>query len=232
MNTTIVADKDLEEVRLDLGPIRLDGLLGVPAAARGVVLFAHGTGSGRFSPRNQFVARELRAGGVGTFLTDLLTDAEEDEDEMTARLRFDIGLLTSRVLAATHWLRQDPRTRDLPIGYFGASTGAAAALRAAGQSGAGVAAIVSRGGRPDLAGEALGRVRAPTLFVVGETDSVVLQLNRIAMEQVHAEKKLVIVPGASHLFEEPGALEEVARASLSWFQCHLSAARAPGRRVA
>jgi dienelactone hydrolase len=231
MNRTTI-DTDVESVHLDIGTARIEGFLGVPAGARGVALFAHGSGSGRFSPRNQFVARELRRGGVGTLLIDLLTSEEAMEDELTARYRFAIEFLAGRVQAATDWLRRHDHDRRLPIGYFGASTGAAAALFAAGRGSGDVAAIVSRGGRPDLAGEALPKVKAPTLLIVGELDTTVLRFNHEAMAQLRADKKLVVVPGASHLFEEPGALEEASRLALAWFQCYLSEAFAAKRRVA
>lgn len=208
----------LEErpVQLPVASGQIDGALTLPADRRGVVLFAHGSGSGRHSPRNRFVARRLHESALGTLLIDLLTAAEERVDEQTLALRFDIGLLAGRLVAATEWLESDRDTSGLPIGYFGASTGAAAALVAAARKPA-VAAIVSRGGRPDLAGPALSRVSAPTLLIVGGDDATVLQLNREALEMITAPKRLQVVAGASHLFEEPGALEEVARLAAAWF---------------
>jgi putative phosphoribosyl transferase len=209
-------------VRVPAGPITLEGNLGVPPGARGIVLFAHGSGSSRHSPRNRHVARLLNEAGLATLLIDLLTPDEEAEDLHTARLRFDIGLLSARVVGATAWLGQEPQTRDLRIGYFGASTGAAAALEAAAALPDVVAAVVSRGGRPDLAGSALPRVRAPVLLIVGGNDPQVLELNRAALAQLRCEQQLSIVPGATHVFEEPGALDEVARLARDWFSRHLA----------
>jgi dienelactone hydrolase len=186
-----------------------------------VVLFAHGSGSGRHSSRNRYVARLLNQAGLATLLIDLLTADEEAVDLQTAHLRFDIGLLAQRLVGATDWLTQQPDTRHLRIGYFGASTGAAAALVAAAERPDVVGAVVSRGGRPDLAGPALPLVRAPTLLIVGGNDVPVIGLNRAAFEQLRCEKQLVIVPGATHLFEEPGALDEVARLAREWFERHL-----------
>ena len=209
------------EVRVPAGPVELEGNLGVPEGARGIVLFAHGSGSGRMSPRNRYVARALREANFATLLVDLLTPDEEEQDLVTRRLRFDIGLLSGRLAGATDWLSENPDTRNLRVGYFGASTGAGAALvAAAGRPGA-VGAVVSRGGRPDLAGEALPRVKAPTLLIVGGEDEPVISMNREAMEQMGAERVLEIVPGASHLFEEPGKLEEVTRLAAEWFARHL-----------
>jgi pimeloyl-ACP methyl ester carboxylesterase len=189
------------------------------------VLFAHGSGSSRHSPRNRYVARVLSKARLATLLIDLLTVHEEVVDARTADLRFDIDLLTERLVDATDWLTQFPDTKGLPIGYFGASTGAAAALAAAAVRPDAVGAIVSRGGRPDLADDmALVRVRAPTLLIVGEEDGQVVGLNRQAFAQLRCEKQLMIVPGASHLFEEPGALDEVARLARNWFQRHLTPA--------
>jgi len=194
--------------------VRLDGTLTLPAGARGVVLFAHGSGSSRHSPRNMHVARVLNDAGIGTLLFDLLTAAEDRAYET----RFDIVLLASRLLAATDWAERELAGAGLPVGYFGASTGAAAALRAAAARGPRIAAIVSRGGRPDLAGpDALVRVSAPTLLIVGGRDDVVLELNREAHSQLSCEKALLVVPGATHLFEEAGALDTVARAATDWF---------------
>ena len=209
------------EVRVPAGPVELEGNLGIPEGAKGIVLFAHGSGSGRMSPRNRYVAEALREAGLATLLVDLLTPEEEEADLRTRRLRFDIGLLSGRLAGATDWLSENPDTRNLRVGYFGASTGAGAALvAAAGRPGA-VGAVVSRGGRPDLAGEALPRVKAPTLLIVGGEDEPVISMNREAMEQMGAERVLEIVPGASHLFEEPGKLEEVTRLAAEWFARHL-----------
>jgi putative phosphoribosyl transferase len=214
-------------VSVPAGDVRLAGDLAVPAGARGVVLFAHGSGSGRHSPRNRQVAAALGRAGLATLLLDLLTEEEEAVDRDRAELRFDIALLAGRLVAAIDWLAEDPRTRALPIGLFGASTGAAAALVAAAERPLQVAAVVSRGGRPDLAGPALGLVRAPTLLIVGGRDRVVLELNRSAAEQLSAEQlsaeyRLEIVPDATHLFEEPGALERVAAMAADWFLRWLS----------
>jgi putative phosphoribosyl transferase len=209
-------------VRVPAGSVTLDGDLQVPNHATGVVLFAHGSGSGRHSTRNQFVARELQAMSLATFLIDLLTPGEEGVDQYTAHLRFDIPLLAERLIAATNWLADDPSTRPLPVGYFGASTGGGAALVAAASQPDGVGAVVSRGGRPDLAGDALPGVRAPTLLIVGGQDLTVLDLNRAAMARMRAETRLEIVPGATHLFEEPGALETVAHLAGNWFLRHLN----------
>ena len=194
-------------------PIGLEGLLGIPAAAPGIVLFAHGSGSGRLSPRNTKVASSLRGAGLGTLLFDLLTE----EEAADRRNVFDILLLAERLLQATVWLRQQVDTASLPIGYFGASTGAAAALVASARPEVKIGAIVSRGGRPDLAGAALGKVWAPTLLIVGGADEVVLDLNREALKRLTCEKRLVIVPRATHLFEEPGAMEEVVELARRWF---------------
>lgn len=209
------------EVRVSAGPVTLEGNLGIPDDARGVVLFAHGSGSGRHSPRNRYVAQALREAGLATLLVDLLTPEEEEVDLQTRHLRFDIGLLAERLAGATDWLAQEADTRDLPVGYFGASTGAGAALVAAAEKPEAVGAIVSRGGRPDLAGEALPRVAAPTLLIVGEEDRPVIDMNRDALTQMRVEKELEIVPGATHLFEEPGKLEEVAQLAAGWFARHL-----------
>jgi len=195
----------------------LGGSLTLPEQAPGIVVFAHGSGSSRFSPRNRYVAEVLVGSGFGTLLIDLLTAAEEERDRVTAELRFDIGLLAERLLAATDWLTEREETQALALGYFGASTGAAAALVAAAQRPERARAVVSRGGRPDLAGDALERVRAPTLLVVGGADEVVLELNRGALERLDVEARLEIVPGATHLFPEPGALEQVARLAADWF---------------
>ena len=209
-------------IRVPAGHVTLDGDLANPEAARGVVLFAHGSGSSRFSPRNRYVARVLREGGLATLLLDLLTREEEAIDVRSAQLRFDIRLLAERLVGATDWLLQHPETRRLRVGYFGASTGGGAALVAAGELPDVVGAVVSRGGRPDLAGPALARVRAPTLLIVGGQDSPVIAVNREALELLRVEKQLEIVPGATHLFEEPGALEDVARLARAWFQRYLT----------
>jgi dienelactone hydrolase len=209
-------------VQAPAGGVTLEGNLGVPAGAHGVVLFAHGSGSSRHSPRNRYVASVLREVGLATLLMDLLTADEEAIDLQTQRLRFDIGLLADRLVDATDWLAHNPDTGDLTIGYFGASTGAAAALLAAAERPDAVGAIVSRGGRPDLAGAALARVRAPTLLIVGGNDIPVIGMNQEAMAQLHVENKLEIVPRATHLFEEPGALDEVARLAREWFERYLS----------
>jgi len=193
----------------------------IPQRAAGVVLFAHGSGSSRHSPRNQFVARTIRESGTGTLLFDLLTGEEEIEDNITARLRFDIGLLARRLVEVTHWLTRRPETQRYGVGYFGSSTGGGAALVAAAELGKSIGAVVSRGGRPDLAGDALPRVQSPTLLIVGGRDDVVIQLNEEALAKLHCEKELKIVPRATHLFEDPGALEEVARLAAEWFRRHL-----------
>lgn len=203
--------------------ITVEGNLRIPDNPRGVVLFAHGSGSSRFSPRNQFVARQLESAGLATFLIDLLTAREEEEDRYTGHLRFDIPLLGRRVVAATDWLLLQPTTRNLKIGYFGASTGAAAALVAAAERPLAVGAVVSRGGRPDLAGPALTGVQAPTLLIVGSKDTQVIELNRLAFSILKGEKRIEIIPGATHLFEEPGTLEKVAELASEWFTRYLSA---------
>jgi putative phosphoribosyl transferase len=213
------------EVRVPIGSITLEGNLNVPEGARGVVLFAHGSGSGRHSPRNRYVAQELRRARLATLLTDLLTPDEEEIDLRTSHLRFDIGLLAQRLVGVTAWLKGESDTRNLGVGYFGASTGAGAALVAAAERPEEVGAIVSRGGRPDLAGEALTRVKAPTLLIVGENDVPVIEMNREAMERLRVEKELEIVAGATHLFEEPGALEKVARLASDWFVRYLGSGR-------
>ena len=209
------------DVRIASGAAALEGELIVPAGAQGLVLFAHGSGSSRHSPRNQFVARRIREAGVGTLLFDLLTREEEEADAYTRHLRFDIRLLARRLVDATEWLRREGELGRLRVGYFGASTGGGAALAAAAELGSEVGAVVSRGGRPDLAGEALPRVVSPTLLIVGGLDEPVIRLNEEALARLLCEKELKIVPGATHLFEEPGALEEVARLAAGWFQKHL-----------
>jgi putative phosphoribosyl transferase len=195
-----------------------EGVRGMPPGAEGMVLFAHGSGSGRLSPRNNYVAGVLRGRGIATLLFDLLTEVEDRVYET----RFDIPLLTHRLILATEWVRQQVETRDLTIGYFGASTGAAAALEAAATLGPEIGAVVSRGGRPDLALESLARVQAPTLLIVGGNDHVVIDLNRMAYRALQVEKEMQVIPGATHLFEEPGTLEQVASAAAHWFVRHLA----------
>jgi len=204
------------EVSIVTPDATLAGEVWLPAGARGIVLFAHGSGSSRLSPRNRYVAGEIVNGGIGTLLFDLLTVAEERRDRRDASLRFDIGLLTERLVAATRWLEQQAWAQPLTRGYFGASTGAAAALAASVECE--VNAVVSRGGRPDLAGAALPLVRAPTLLIVGSHDPVVIDLNRRALAELTCEASLEIVPGATHLFDEPGTLEQVAALATAWFQ--------------
>lgn len=221
MNSTVHISSQEIFVKVLAGGVMLEGDLVVPAGSRGIVLFAHGSGSSRKSPRNRSVAQVLREGGLATLLLDLLTADEEQVDLRTGHLRFNIRLLAERLVGATDWLKSNPETRDLRIGYFGASTGAAAALMAATERPQEVGAIVSRGGRPDLAGPALPRVKAPTLLIVGGRDELVIQLNQDALIQLRAEAKLEIVPGATHLFEEPGTLEEVARLAREWFGRYL-----------
>jgi putative phosphoribosyl transferase len=205
-------------ISIPVDDVHIEGMLVLPPKAQGLVLFAHGSGSSRHSPRNNFVARELHAQHLGTLLLDLLT-VSEDLDYQT---RFDIPLLTHRLIAATRWALLDPATKQLSIGYFGASTGAAAALQAAAAIGEEIRAVVSRGGRPDLAGHHdLARVQAPTLLLVGGHDAEVLALNRDALARLHCEKELSVIPGATHLFEEVGTLEEVARQAAAWFRHHL-----------
>jgi putative phosphoribosyl transferase len=217
---------EAESIRVPAGGAFLDGDLILPQDASGLVVFAHGSGSGRHSPRNRAVAAALRESGLGTLLLDLLTPEEEIVDEETAELRFDIPFLAERLAGVTETLARDPRAKGLPIGYFGASTGGGAALLAAAARPDLVRAVVSRGGRPDLAGEALSRVRAPTLLIVGGADRPVLELNRAALDRIGAQKSLKVVPGATHLFPEPGALEEVARLAADWFRTHLATERA------
>jgi putative phosphoribosyl transferase len=214
---------EVSAVSIPAGDAAMAGDLVVPSRAHGIVLFAHGSGSSRNSPRNRFVAQELQKANLATLLMDLLTPAEETLDEATGgSLRFDIGLLSGRLEAASDWVRVNPSTSQLPLGYFGASTGAAAALVAAAAGWRGkVSAVVSRGGRPDMAHDALGAVRAPTLLIVGGDDQVVIELNRQALQKLSCEKRLEIVPGATHLFEEPGTLEQVASLAADWFERHL-----------
>lgn len=208
-------------VHISASNARLEGSLIIPENARGIVLFAHGSGSSRFSPRNQYVAHYLNDRGLATLLIDLLTAEEDAIDEETREFRFDIELLAKRLIEVSKWLEKDARTTSLPIGYFGSSTGAAAALIAAADMGPAVSAVVSRGGRPDLAAEHLSHVRAATLLIVGGDDTVVIGLNEEAYQLLQCEKKLEIVPRATHLFEEHGALEEVARLASGWFAGHL-----------
>ena len=203
------------------GTLKLQGELIVPSGARGLVLFAHGSGSSRHSPRNQQVARTLRTAGLGTLLFDLLTAEEEELDMKTRHLRFDIKLLAERLMDATAWVAREPQTQNLRLGYFGSSTGAAAALVAAAQLGHKVHAVVSRGGRPDLAGDSLPKVTAATLLIVGQRDESVIGLNEQALGKLRCVKEMTVVPNASHLFEEPGSLEEVARLAATWFDRHL-----------
>lgn len=217
MATRIGATVKEQSVEIPIAHTTLKGILHVPHHARGLVLFAHGSGSGRFSPRNQFVAGELQKAGIATLLFDLL---DEDEAEDRAKV-FDIDLLSERLNYAASWTEKQPEVANLPLGFFGASTGAAAALVAAGHRGRDVRAVVSRGGRPDLAMDYLPVVHAPTLLIVGGDDETVVDLNRVALAELRCEKKLTIVPNATHLFPEPGALEEVARLAAEWFQKHL-----------
>jgi dienelactone hydrolase len=221
-----VSEAAEREVRLQAGQVELDGDLEVPAGAAGVVLFAHGSGSSRHSPRNRQVAAALRQARLATLLLDLLTAAEEELDRATAELRFDVGMLAERLVAAVDWLLAEAATAGLAVGAFGASTGAGAALVAAVERPQAVAAVVSRGGRPDLAGAALAQVRAPTLLIVGGRDRQVLDLNRAALAELPPSSRLEVVPDATHLFEEPGALDQVARLAAAWFTRHL----VPGRR--
>jgi dienelactone hydrolase len=229
MSDTIERAVGETPVEIPVGGIRLDGDLGVPVGAEGLVLFAHGSGSSRLSPRNRLVAGELREAGLATLLFDLLTPEEEEIDRATRRparpahrrASFDIELLAWRLVGATDWILSRPGTAGLRLGYFGASTGSAAALIAATERPGDIGAVVSRGGRPDLAERVLDRVRAPTLLVVGGRDLDVLDMNREALGRLRSKKELAVVPGATHLFEEPGALEEVARLARDWFLRHL-----------
>jgi dienelactone hydrolase len=213
----------MNEVHIQAGRPVLSGNLTIPPKATALVLFAYGSGSSRHSPRNQFVARTLNDAGLATLLFDLLTQEEEAIDMHTREHRFNIGLLAERLVQATRWAKQQKQTRDLPIGYFGSSTGGGAALVAAGEIPQEVDAVVSRGGRPDLAGQALPKVQAPTLLIVGGNDDIVIELNEMARDQMRCEVKLEIVPGATHLFEEPGTLEKVAKLASDWFNAHLGA---------
>jgi len=213
------------EVTVEADKVTLGGTLALPDKAAGIVLFAHGSGSSRHSPRNRYVAQVLQSKGVGTLLFDLLTSEEESIDQYNAGLRFDIPFLAKRLVGATEWILRRPDTKALKVGYFGASTGAAAALVAAAELPYTIAVVVSRGGRPDLAEDALGSVRASTLLIVGGDDVPVIAKNQYALAKLRCpEKKLVIVPGATHLFEEAGTLEEVARLAAEWFAQHLTPA--------
>lgn len=215
----MTADHD---IIIPVGDAKLEGELAIPDGERAIVAFAHGSGSSRHSPRNRAVAGELNEAGLATLLFDLLTENEDRIDQQTGELRFDIDLLAERLAGATRWLRENDETRAMTIGFFGASTGAAAALVAAAQIPDAVGAVVSRGGRPDLAGDALEEVAAPTLLIVGGADTTVIQMNREALDRLTCEKGLEIVEGATHLFEEPGALDVVARLARDWFRDHLT----------
>jgi putative phosphoribosyl transferase len=215
------------EVSIDCSDALLTGTLFVPERCTSIVLFAHGSGSGRRSPRNRYVAQAIQSQGIATLLFDLLTHEEESVDERTAELRFHIPFLAQRLIGASHWVMQQPELESFAIGYFGASTGAGAALVSAARFPNIIRAVVSRGGRPDLAGDALRSVVAPTLLIVGGNDEPVIRMNQTALAKLQCpEKKLVIVPGATHLFEEPGALEEVARLAAGWFTQYLATTRA------
>src|SRR6266480_2297910 len=211
----------MSEVQIQAGGAILSGTLRLPTSAGALVLFAHGSGSSRHSPRNQFVARTLNDAGLATLLFDLLTPEEESVDLYTREHRFDIGLLAERLVYATKWVKQEKQTQGFHIGYFGSSTGGGAALVAAAELPEEVRAVVSRGGRPDLAGDALPKVKAPTLLIVGGEDHVVIELNEQARAQMKCECKIEIVPGATHLFEEPGALDKVAKLASDWFVKHI-----------
>jgi putative phosphoribosyl transferase len=214
--------KSSNEVKIQINSVTLEGNLTIPEGAKGIVVFAHGSGSSRFSSRNRYVAQELQKEGLGTLLFDLLTAEEERIDMITAHLRFDIDLLANRLVSVTNWLFSNPETKNLNIGYFGASTGAAAALIAAKEHANVIKAVVSRGGRPDLAEKALPNVKAPTLLIVGGEDYQVIEMNKWALDRLKVEQKeLKIVPGATHLFEEPGTLEQVANLAGEWFKKYL-----------
>jgi len=215
-----------QSVRVSIGRAIHEGNLHVPQNVVGVVLFAHGSGSTRHSPRNRFVAEKLQECGLATLLIDLLTSEEEAVDARTAHLRFDIGLLAERLVRATDWLEENAATSGMKVGYFGASTGGGAALVAAAERPSAVGAVVSRGGRPDLAGAALSCVKAPTLLIVGGDDGPVIRMNEEALAELRCEKRLEIVPGASHLFEEPGTLDQVASLAGEWFRDHLASEEA------
>ena len=217
----------MNEVQIQAGQAALSGNLHIPDGAAALVLFAHGSGSSRHSPRNQFVARTLNNAGLATLLFDLLTPEEESVDARTGEFRFNIGLLAERLVHAIKWAKQQEQTRDLRIGYFGSSTGGGAALVAAAEMPEDVGAVVSRGGRPDLADGALPKVQAATLLIVGGNDDVVIELNEQARDRMRCEVKLEIVPGATHLFEEPGALEKVAKLASAWFLLHAAGSADP-----
>lgn len=212
----------VQQQLIQAGGVNLEGELELPRNPVGVVVFAHGSGSSRFSPRNRFVARTLREAGLGTLLFDLLTPEDEQIDLITGRLRFDIDLLATRLVAVTRWLKREPRAEGLPLGYFGSSTGGGAALVAAAKLGEGIRAVVSRGGRPDLAFDWLTKVKSPTLLLVGKLDSVVIDLNQKALNQMTCPCELIIIPNATHLFEEPGTLEFVAHEAAAWFNRHFT----------
>jgi putative phosphoribosyl transferase len=217
MDPQILLDGVYKHIAVEIGSMRLPGLLGITEAATGLVIFAHGSGSGRFSPRNNYVAERLRANQLATLLLDLLTEDEAQD----RRNVFDVALLARRLALANDWSGDDARTRDLPVGYFGASTGAVAALIAAALPDSRIKAVVSRGGRPDLAAASLRSVQAPTLLIVGSLDSGVIELNQQALAEITAPKELVLVPGTGHLFEEPGALDAVVAHASRWFKTHL-----------
>jgi pimeloyl-ACP methyl ester carboxylesterase len=223
MNSRELADDTLQVVEIRCGGVVLEGELAIPRGASGLVIFAHGSGSSRHSSRNQFVARVIRQSGNGTLLFDLLTADEEAQDNITAELRFDIPFLARRLLEVTRWVLEREDAGGLGLGYFGSSTGGAAALVAAAEMGSRIGAVVSRGGRPDLAGLALPRVQSPTLLIVGGNDDVVIKLNEEAYGDLRCEKELRVVPGATHLFAEPGMLEIVAALAADWFRQHLHA---------
>jgi putative phosphoribosyl transferase len=221
-HTAVIKRQNHHETdQIQLGKVTLRGQIDVPEGATGIVLFAHGSGSSRLSPRNQHVARILRSAGLATLLFDLLSPEEEQIDMRTRHLRFDIKLLSERVLEAETWLETNPHTQSLKVGVFGSSTGGAAALEAAARKSDRIHAVVSRGGRPDLAGPSLPKVQCPTLLIVGERDEAVLNLNRQALTRLTCTKELITIPGATHLFEEPGALEKVATLAADWFKSHL-----------
>jgi putative phosphoribosyl transferase len=215
------APEEKNAVKISSGTVVINGNLEIPENAKGIVLFAHGSGSSRFSPRNTYVASLMNKIGIATLLIDLLTAEEEDVDEYTGQYRFDVNMLGERLIDSTRWLKKNAETKNLAVGYFGASTGAAAALIAAANCTDVVKAVVSRGGRPDLAGKSLEKVNAPTLLIVGGNDTEVLELNKQALKRIQVEKKLVVVSGATHLFEEPGKLQEAAELAIDWFRQHL-----------
>ncbi len=222
---------DGETVHIPVDGVLLEGSLDIPAKATGVVIFAHGSGSSRHSKRNQLVAWRIREKGLGTLLFDLLTAEEEEMDDVTRKLRFDIDFLANRLIATARWLLARPGTQGMRIGFFGSSTGGAAALVAAARMGNEVGAVVSRGGRPDLAGDALSKVRCPTLLIVGGADENVLLLNEEALAELRCEKEIKVIPGATHLFEEYGALPQVAHHAATWFRHHLDTSTIPSGDV-